>query len=326
MKTRDALSSLLILPVLIACLVAAPTIARTVRPSAQFLPIQETINRALAWLHTQQAVGGERDGLIGTSSVSCDVARVVALAGEDPNGLAWTPGRISLLQRCQMGLPDIFIQNDAGATAKVLRTAIATGNNPRDFGHYDLIARVEAAYDPGAGLYHPKSIFRDTLAVLALQEAGRPVPDAAIQALLDQQNSDGCWGWPVGGDVTDTDTTGRVIEAIARSGQPNHPAVLQCIDTLIAHQLPDGGWEARWGDGESNSDSTALVIAALLAAGRDPRSSEFTPHAWNAVQALLSFQASDGSFWWKRNTMGTRLLGVNHALPVLIELTRSGSE
>jgi hypothetical protein len=250
----------------------------------------------------------------------------VALAGEDPDGPAWTPGSISLLQRCQMDLPEIFVRDDAGITAKVLRAAVATGNDPRDFGGYDLIARVEAAYDPATGLYHPKSVFRDTLAVLALQEAGRPVPDAAIQALIDQQNSDGCWGWPVGGDVTDTDTTGRVIEAIARSGQPDHPAVQQCIDTLIAHQLPDGGWEARWGDGVSNSDSTALVVNGLLTAGRDPRAPEFTPNDWNAVQALLSFQAADGAFWWKHHNPGTLLLGTAHALPPLITLSQTPAD
>jgi hypothetical protein len=188
MKTRDALISLLILPILIAGLLAAPAIVRTVRPIAQFPTPQEAVDHALAWLHTQQESSGDRDGAIGTSSVSCDVARVVALAGEDPDGPAWTPGSISLLQRCQMDLPEIFIRDDAGITAKVLRAAVATGNDPRDFGGYDLIARVEAAYDPTTGLYHPKSVFRDTLAVLALQEAGRPVPDAAIQALIDQRN------------------------------------------------------------------------------------------------------------------------------------------
>ncbi len=321
MKTRDLIFSLIFFLILIPALLA-PIISKPVPPVSHFPTEAQAVQQAIAWLHTQQQTGGERDGAIGNAGTSCDVARVLALAGENPDGPVWTPGQTSLLQRCILDLPDIFTRDDAGTIAKVLRTAAATGQNPRDFGGYDLIAMLQAHYDAETGLYHPKSVFRDTLSVLAMEEAGQPVPEAAVQALIGQQNSDGCWGWPIDADVTDTDTTGLVIEAIAGAGQPEHPAITQCIDTLIAHQQPDGGWEARWGDAASNSDSTALVIKGLLAAGRDPKAPEFTPRDWNAVQALLSFQAADGSFWWKRNKPGTLTLGTTHALPPLIELSQ----
>jgi len=319
MKPHHILTSLLLPLTFIAALFFGPHIGQPLRPRLTPATSQKAVQRGLNWLHSQQETTGPRAGAIGSATATCDTARVVALTGESPTGPQWTQDNISLLQRCQLDLPQILARDDAGAIAKVLRTAVATGQNPRDFGGYDLVAMLEAHYDPATGLYHPKNLFRNALALLALEETQRPIPPQAIDALIDQRNPDHCWGWPVGGDRTDTDTTGLVIAALAPYQQQ---AISQCVDTLKAHQLPDGGWEARWGDEESNSDSTALVITGLLAAGIDPQSPEFTPGNTNAVQALLSFQAADGAFWWKRDTPGTLLLGTNHSLPPLAVISK----
>ena len=50
----------------------------------------------------------------------------------------------------------------------------AAGRNPRSFGGKDLIAIIEAAYDPLTGRYHPTFLFRHTLAIEALQRANLP--------------------------------------------------------------------------------------------------------------------------------------------------------
>jgi hypothetical protein len=123
----------------------------------------------------------------------------------------------------------------------------------------------------------------------------------------------------VGGQVTDTDTTGLALHALALAGvAADDPRVTPCLDTLKGEQNPDGGWEARWIDEDiSNVDSTALVVQGLLALGLDPESPEFTREA-TALAALLSFQGKDGAFWWQRDQPGTLLLGTIQAIPPLI--------
>ena len=48
--------------------------------------VDDPVQRAIAWLHTQQLA----DGSFGGASVTADVVYVLALAGENPAGLAWT--------------------------------------------------------------------------------------------------------------------------------------------------------------------------------------------------------------------------------------------
>lgn len=279
---------------------------------------EAAVARAVQWFHSQQQVGGDRDGAIGGHADTCDAVRVLSLAGEDTAGPAWTPGSTSLLQRCQLDVATHVARNDAGYLAKDLRAVLAAGQDPRNFGGYDLIARLEAQYDPDTGFYHPYNLFRNSLAIIALNEAGRPLPAAAIAAVIGDENPDGCWGWPIGGDITDTDTTGLALEGLAGAGYASHPAVSRCVSALRAHQLADAGWEARWGDGVSNSDSTALVIEGLTAAGWDAEGPAFTRNHRTAVQALLRFQAADGSFWWRQDVPGTQLYGTTHAIQPLL--------
>jgi hypothetical protein len=276
---------------------------------------EAAVARALAWLHTQQQPNGAIGGLGG----SCDMARVVALAGDDPDGPSWTPEQTSLLQRCKLDLPDYLARNDTGRLAKVLRAAQAANQNPHNFGGYDLLARLQAQYDPQTGLYAANNLFRNSLALIALNEAQQPVPAQAIAAVLAEQHDDGCWGWPVGGTVSDTDTSGLMLNALAGAGYGDAPQVNQCIARLMAMQNDDGGWELSgiYGDTESNVDSTALVMQGLIAAGWDPEGPRLT-QTQNATQALLSFQAQDGAFWWRQGQAGSLLLGTQQAIQPLM--------
>lgn len=305
---------LLLVTLLLSATALAASGADSTRPQRE-----AAIAKALTWLHDHQQNGGDHDGAICVANAcsSCDIARVVALAGEDPDGPAWTPGNASLLGRCKLDLPAYLARDDAGRIAKVLRAAIAVGENPRSFAGYDLIAKLEAQYNPETGLYHPFNLAGNSLAIIALTAAARPVPQKASAAMLNEQNADGCWGWALDGDVSDADTTGLVIEALSSAGSADHAAVTQCIGALISHQLPDAGWEAKWGDGVSNSDSTALIIEGLTAVGWDPEGPAFTRNGRTAVQTLLSFQAADGSFWWQHDKQGAPLLSLTDAIQPL---------
>ncbi len=310
MKRRTPILILILTMLLIPGLraLASPFAPISTRPQRE-----AAVDKDLAWIHAQQ----QANGAVGGLGESCDIARAVALAGDDPDDPTWTPGRVSLLKRCKLDLPEYLAREDAGRIAKVLRAAIATDEDPQDFGGYDLIAMLESQYDPQTGFYHPHNLFRNALAMIALEEAERPISAKTIAAIANEQNSDGCWGWPIGGDVTDTDTSGLIIHALAGAGYADHPAAVQCVGTLMARQLPDASWEARWGDAAGNSDSTALVIQGLAAAGWDPEGPAFTKDR-TAVEALLAFQAEDGSFWWRYDQAGTLLLGSKQAIQPLV--------
>ncbi len=278
-------------------------------------PVREAaVEKAIAWLHTQYQAGNIQ--YIST----CDVARVVALWGENPEASKWSRNGNSLLADCEQAFLSLP-RKDAGEGAKALRAAIAAGKDPRDFAGTDLIRFIENAFDPTTGFYHNTNLFRNNLAIIALGEAGRPIPQQAIDALLGQRHEDGCWGWPIGGTITDTDTTGLALEALAHVGTAGDDReVVRCIATLIAEQNEDGGWEARWVDEDiSNVDSTALVIEGLVALGWDPESPNFTKKQ-TAVASLLSFQAEDGAFWWRHDQPGTLLLGTTQSIQPLLAI------
>ncbi|HHB89872.1 MAG TPA: hypothetical protein ENK60_01035 [Anaerolineae bacterium] len=301
----------ILLPVLILILIpfasqASPTSSRSQREAA--------VARAIAWIRGQFQAGEIR------SMGHCDAAYVVALAGQNPDGPDWTMEGESLLRRCETTFRDLP-RKDAGEGAKALRAALAAGLDPRNFGGIDLIAFLENEYNPDTGYYHPYNLFRNNLAIIALARAGRPIPAKAIDALAAMQRPDGCWGWPIDPDATasDTDTSGLALHALAAAGRPDHPTVGQCIARLRAMQNEDGGWELSgiYGDQVSNVDSTALVVQGLVATGWDPEGPLFTRDQ-NAVQAILSFQAEDGSFWWRHNQAGSLMLGTTQAIPPLL--------
>ncbi len=307
--------ALLLLPLLILTLfplVAPPASARPLTPASTRPQREAAAARAIDWIH-DQFLQGE---LIGVGA--CDAARVVALTGENPGAGRWVLDGDSLIQHCEQAFDDLP-GKDVGDVAKVLRAALVAGKDPRHFANTDLIAFIQSRYDMTTGFYHPYNLFRNSLALIALEEAGQSIPEKAIAATIGDQNPDGCWGWPIGGDVTDTDTSGLVIYALSGAGRADTPAVNQCIGRLMAMQNDDGGWELSgiYGDEVSNVDSTALVVQGLTAAGWDPEGPTLTKNR-SAAAALLAFQADDGSFWWRYDEPGSPLLGTEQAIQPLL--------
>jgi hypothetical protein len=97
-----------------------------------------------------------------------------------------------------------------GVAAKVVLALLAAGLNPSDFAGKDLVGQLEAAYDSESGSYG-SSLFDQALVVLALANAGRAVPAAAVDYLVSYQTTDGAWSFT--GDTAalsgDTDCAGR---------------------------------------------------------------------------------------------------------------------
>ncbi|MCP4167424.1 MAG: terpene cyclase/mutase family protein [Chloroflexi bacterium] len=287
-------------------------------PRGSFWERQQAVADALIWLKTLQ----KSDGHIGGLGTSCEAAWVVAVAGENPAGPVWTSAGTSLLAACEADVPTYLARRDAGRMGKVLQAVAATEADPRAFGGLDLISELENKYDAETGFYHSGSLFRHVLAMMALHEAGRSIPQAATDAMLQQQRPDGGWSWVIDPDlsdgfatIADVDTSGRVLQALHAMGlSPNHPAFVSAVAYLIDNQNSDAGW----GDDDiSNSDSTALAIEGLLVAGWDPESAKFEKNGTNPVTTLLSFQEASGAFVFKHELPESRMLATTDSIPAL---------
>jgi len=279
------------------------------------------VQRGLDWLRTQQRA----DGSFGGGTVTADAVRAIGLAGENPDGPAWTVGGTSALDALARQVSTLpALTNDAGVVGKLLRAVAAVGADPHGFGGVDLVARLGELYDPATGWYHAGSIFKHALALEGLAAVGESVPLTATQVVLTEQRADGGWGWLIGGERSDVDTTGRVMSALARSGVPlTHPAFVSATQYLEAKQLPDAGWGGFLEGSPSNSNSIALAMEGLLSVGLDPRRPPFARLTAQGMlvtppDALLRFQEPSGAFIYTEDQPESRLLAVLDALPALL--------
>ena len=292
----------------------------------------DPVQRAIAWLHTQQLADGSfGNATWGSASVTADVVFVLALAGEDPGGPAWTKGGKSALDALAALTPDYIASGDAGQAGKVARAVAAAGRDPRHFAGADVIGVIQQAYNPVTGRYHPNLLFRHTIAVEALRRAGEPVPTAAVNALLAAQLPNGGWFWAFiepgqidpSKDQSDVDATGRVLQLLAG------PLGLQCLTAtferaaayLADGQLASGGWGVRAGQAPENANSTALVIAGLRASERNPAAAPFRTTGQTATTALLSYQEPSGAFIYIKQAgkEESRLMATADALVGLLQ-------
>ncbi len=92
-------------------------------------------------------------------------------------------------------------------------------------------------------------------------------------------------------DPSCPDITGRVLEALMRSGlQANHPAVRKGVDYLLRSQEQDGSWFGRWG--VNYIYGTFLALRGLRAAGL----SENEPQIQRALEFIRAYQNRDGGW------------------------------
>ncbi len=302
---------------------AGPVSAGVAVPSTN-----DSIGRAVAWLHTQQLPDGSfgvrlADGTyLPSASVTADVVYALARVGEDPAGPAWTRGGKSALAALAVLTPEYTASGDAGQTGKVARAVAAAGGDPRAFGGVDLVAIIQKAYDPTTGRYDPNLLFRHTLAIEGLLLAGEPVPTAALTALLQAQRPNGGWFWSFEGDQTDVDTTGRVLQLLAGRVKMQAPEVWEKAARYLYTELAaSGGWAAGAVPGPTNANSTALAVTGLRAVGLDPQLACFRRAGQGGLDALLSYQEASGAFVYIRQPgrEESRLMATSDALIALGE-------
>ena len=156
--------------------------------------------------------------------------------------------------------------------ALVAMARAAAGDHPAD-----LLPQLRA--------YRAGKLVNATIwTILALRQAGEPVPPALVQALLAVQHRSGGWSWLRGG-APDSNDTAAAIQALRAAGVRGKP-IQRAVAFLRRHQNRDGGFELTLDRG-SDAPSTAWAIQALLAAGAEPSAAAFA--------YLRRLQRQDGS-------------------------------
>jgi hypothetical protein len=133
-----------------------------------------------------------------------------------------------------------------------------------------LLARVHAA-ERASGAIGP--LLNSTIwGVLALRQAGEPVPRRTARYLVAHQGRSGGFGWAtrIAPDSNDTAVAVQALVVLRVRGVP----VDRALAYLRRRQNRDGGFELQPGRG-SDAQSTGWAIQAFLAAGRDPGARAF---------------------------------------------------
>jgi hypothetical protein len=187
-------------------------------------------------------------------------------------------------------------QQPASATdaALVALARAAAGDRPGD-----LLPRLRA--------HRPGKLVNATIwTVLALRQAGEPVPPALVSGLRTAQRPNGGWPWLRGG-AADANDTAAAIQALRAAGVKGKP-IDRGVAFLRRHQNPDGGFELALGRG-SDTQSTAWAIQALIAAGRAPGAPAF--------RYLARMRRDDGSYRYSARYVTTPLWVTAQVLPAL---------
>ncbi|MBR4742805.1 MAG: DUF4430 domain-containing protein, partial [Oscillospiraceae bacterium] len=190
--------------------------------------------------------------------------------------------------------------------SRMIIALTALGQDPTDFAGHDLLMGLtDMAYVTKQGINGP------SWALIALDSGNYEVPEdpsaedpvtreKLIDFLLAAQLDDG--GWALSGDISDTDITGMVLQALApyygKDARVTE-AVDTALDTVSRMQSADGSFSAFGGDGSmvATSESMAQILVALSALGIDAAKDErFIKNGISLLDALCAFYTEGGGF------------------------------
>ncbi|MBN1135472.1 MAG: cell wall anchor protein [Anaerolineae bacterium] len=277
---------------------------------------------ALEYLRTQQnADGGFGSGFSPDSSLSSTADAVLAIVATGGDLAAFDKGGNTPLTYLAAQAPSAAAGGDL---AKLILAATAAGENPRQLGGVDSVAKLEALIGADGRIGGATdTFFGHCLAVLALKSAERPIPAAAVDLIKTAQQAGGGWAWDgSAATAADTNTTAVAVQALAAAGEaPASKAIAQALSYYQGIQNEDGGWPyqspSSFGT-TTDANSTAVTIQAILAAGQDPAGAEWTTATGQMpVAALEALQNPSGAFAWQATVSDDNLLATVQALPAL---------
>lgn len=203
-----------------------------------------------------------------------------------------------------------YLKTVSGSTALDYSAPIlaitSLNQNPRTFGSEDYVAKLKT-FHTNSQIGDTTTINDDIFALLALIAAGEDISSGAgndaKNFILNNQGSDGGWGFSVGGS-SDSNMTSTAIVALKAAGvSPSDNHIQNGLEYLKTAQNDDGGFtydpHSSYGTA-SDSSSTAWVLWALNSLGVDQ-------NTWskngNSPRAYLeSQQHADGWFKYQSNS------------------------
>ncbi len=246
------------------------------------------ITEALDYLRGEQ----ESDGKIAAFDTSVWAVMAIAAAGEDPG--SWTNGGDSIVDYLLDNV-DHLDANKATDWEKFILAVVAAGEDPRDFGGVDYVDALLDFYDD-TQIGDDGMLNDDFWGILALTSIGESEGvQNSKNFIIDNQNSDGGWGWIVG-DVSDADNTAAAISALIAAGQSSSSQVItDALAYLKSQQQNDGGFSS---EGTTNVGVDTWAISAIADVGQSPVADEWRKSGNNPIGHLLSLQDTDGAFKW----------------------------
>jgi len=270
-----------------------------------------SLRKALGWLHTQQAAGGNFYPGDYSANLTAQAVAAIAAAGEAPSAWLGSSGESPLdylaTQVNNIRYPGLY--------GRFIMAAGVSYLNPYDFGGVNLVQAVQACYNPSTGAYGTGGYTADhAVVMLGLASAGEAVPAGASIWLKQVQNADGGWGWAAGQD-SDSNSTAWAIQALLATGESRDSGSLtQALAYMHKLQNGDGGFANQkpappWGSEDSDGNSTPSAIQGLLALGENVTGWSWTTSPTetttismslhNPIQCLYQFQTAQGGFEYK---------------------------
>lgn len=201
------------------------------------------------------------------------------------------------LQKCLEASGGVLSSTKYTEYARVVLALTALGEDPGSAAGYDLLASLaecDKVVRQGInGVIWALIALRSASCTAwdvqggALVEAG----DVYLSAILAAQLSDG--GWSLSGKTpADPDITAMALCALApyQENDAVKTAVERGLECLSAIQNDDGTF------GAPTAESCAQAVLALHELGLSPDDARFTKGGVSALEALLTFARSDGSF------------------------------
>src|SRR3954468_21120359 len=167
-----------------------------------------------------------------------------------------------------------------------------------------LLARIRSARHP-SGRIGP-NVNSTIWGILALRQARRAAPPAAVRFVLRQQARSGGWAWYLHGQP-DSNDTAAAIEALRSAGVTGAP-IRRGLAYLVRLRNRDGGFELTPGRG-SDAQSTAWAVQAFVAAGR--------PLSEGALAYLRRLRRPDGRFRYSHRYATKPVWVTTQVLPAL---------
>ena len=261
--------------------------------------------------------------------MTADLALALASAGSEDGTLAKVVGylRAHVVDYADPAGTTSFPGPYSGAVGKLALLAEVTGQDPRSFGGFDLLATLTghvctAADQAGSctasgDFYQSFSTVSQTLAVLALARAGVAPPAAAVSRLGELQCADGGFSSVLLGPgatcTSEPDTTSYALQALTLVSGAG-ASVTAAISYLAGAQQADGGFSGAAGE---NANSTGLAAQGLLASGAPNQAG-----AVGSAQAfLLRLQNPDGGFGIRASNPASDVRSSTQAVPALAATT-----